>query len=91
MVAVTVENNLVPFRSVTVRLVSATGIRSRLGEVRPRRTSTLRFDGMVSAGNYALIAETSTGGQIISRGFGLFPGANVAWDLRNNTVVVSGS
>jgi hypothetical protein len=88
---VAVENNLVPSRSVSVRLVSSAGTRMRLGEVGPRRTQALEIMESIFPGSYQLVAETSTGGEIVSRTFNLFPGAAVTWDLRNNTILVGGT
>jgi hypothetical protein len=88
---VKVENNLVPSRAVSVWLVSGAGARIRLGDVRPRRTTTLTVDQSIYPGGYQLIAETATGQTMSSQAFNLFAGAEVTWDLRNNTLLVGGT
>lgn len=87
-VVVQVENNIRPYRDVTVRIVTPTGLRQLLGSANPGRTTTLRYRGSIIQDNYRLVAQIQEGEEIISQPFVPFPGARVVWSLPQNGLSV---
>jgi hypothetical protein len=85
---VEVENNIRPFRDVTVRIVTPTGLRQLLGSANPGRTTTLRYRGSLIQDNYRLIAQIQEGEEITSQPFIPVPGARVVWSLPQNGLSV---
>ena len=86
-IAVEVQNNLVPPTSLTVWSVSDTGTRQMLGTVSPSETRTLRMSVPRLGSEYQLIAETTSGEEIVSRTFVMTGDVGaVGWDLTTNAV-----
>lgn len=83
---VEVRNNLVPPRSVTVRVVSTAGGRGLLGAVSPGQTSVLDYEQPGFQGQYHFLAEVDGGRTIRSTSVLLGDGSTLIWTLQNNTL-----
>lgn len=89
-VGVEVRNDLVPARSLTVRLVSSRGRRVLLGSVAPGQTEVLHVREPNYNGSFRLIAEMSGGGEVASNVFSLEANGRLIWQVRANIVRFSG-
>ncbi|UCC73532.1 MAG: hypothetical protein JSV86_02930 [Gemmatimonadota bacterium] len=87
-VVVQVENNIRPYRDVTVRILTPSGLRQLLGSATPGRTTALRYRGNIVQDNYRLVAQVQEGEEITSQPFIMFPGARVVWTLPQNGLTV---
>ncbi|MGD2217275.1 MAG: hypothetical protein PVJ64_10970 [Gemmatimonadales bacterium] len=87
-VTVTVENNLHPRTTLTVRIITPTGLSQLLGSVPAGGTETLRYRGRIYYDAYQLVAKTQDGQDIPSLPFNIFPGARVSWSLSHNSISV---
>jgi hypothetical protein len=91
-VAVQVDNNLIPARSLTIWLVSDTGFRDMLGSVSPNDVSLFSAEGANTLGQYRLVAEATGGRDLISRTFYINERTEtVQWDVNANIVNVVGN
>ncbi|MGH7572202.1 MAG: hypothetical protein ACREMK_10205 [Gemmatimonadota bacterium] len=87
-VVIRVENDLLPRQEVTVRLFRPDGTREILGSVGPGQTRSFRIRETSYAGSFALVAENSSGQELVSRPFSIFPNDTVDWELRLNQLTV---
>ncbi len=85
---VQVENNIRPFRDVTVRIVTPTGLRQLLGSASPGRTTDLRYRGGLIQDNYRLHATIQEGEEVLSQPFIPFAGARIVWTLPQNGLTI---
>lgn len=83
-----VENDLLPQQEVTVRLFRPDGAREILGSVGPGQTRSFRIRESSYAGSFALVAENSSGQELVSRPFSVYPNDTVDWELRLNQLTV---
>ncbi|MGH7563126.1 MAG: hypothetical protein ACREK5_01715 [Gemmatimonadota bacterium] len=90
-VAIRVENDLLPRQEVTVRLFRPDGTREILGSVGPGQTRSFRIQESSYAGSFALVAENSSGQELVSRPFSIYPNDIVDWELRLNQLTVGSS
>lgn len=83
---VRVQNNAIPPTTLTVWAVPETGVRTRLGVVRPSATETFHFEPIGAGTRYRLLAETTAGTDLASQEFSLSGTAGVVWDISANIV-----
>ena len=85
---VRVEHDLAGGGLMTVWLAPQTGVRQMLGSISAMETKLMRFDGLVSPGEYRLVAEQAGGPTVTSRPF-IVGGADVVeWDLSTNIITL---
>jgi heme/copper-type cytochrome/quinol oxidase subunit 2 len=82
---VQVENNVIPSTLVTVWAVPEIGTRVRLGDVLPGQTKALSFNATV-AGQYRLLARTTSGAELVSNPIFIGSGDTLVWDMSANIV-----
>ncbi len=87
-VEVRVENDLLPRQELTVRLFRPDGTREILGSVGPGQTRTFQIRESSYAGSFALLAENSSGQEMVSRPFSIYPNDRVDLELRLNQLTV---
>lgn len=88
VVDIEVENTLSPPVSVTIWIVPELDPRELLGTVGPGEAEAFSYTAG-AAGRYRLVAETTAGGDLLSRRFAI-PGdvETVSWNMSTNTVHV---
>lgn len=88
VIAIEVENDLVPRSPVTVRLLSNDRPVRVLGTVSAGNTREFRYREDLLTGVYRLVAEVNQGQALPSRTFTLYPRAHVFWSINNNDLTV---
>jgi hypothetical protein len=83
---IVVTHNVPVALSLTVHLVTPSGVRHRLGTVAPGETETFTFD-VASGGDFILVAETSDGRRVQSLRFSMLHQNGVRWDVDANRVM----
>ena len=83
-----VENNLAVPTTLSIYAVPEVGTRIFVGTVTSSANATLRFDPIGAAGRYRLVAETTTGAEIVSNPISFSPGATIRWNLSANLASV---
>jgi hypothetical protein len=82
---IVVEHSVPVALSLTIHLVTPSGVRRRLGTVAPGQTQTFDFD-VASGGDFILLAETTAGHRVQSLRFSLLRDG-VRWDVGANRVM----
>lgn len=83
---VQVENNVLPPRGATIRVVSVSGPRAILGVVSAGRTTGFSYDQAGFQGMYFLLAEVDGGASVRSRNIALRDGSRLRWELQTNSL-----
>jgi predicted small secreted protein len=86
-VSVEVQNDALPPASLTLQLLSPRGQRTILGALASGRTRVFPLRETSFSGMYRLMAEGG-GARVTSTPFALFSGAQVIWNLRDNSLRV---
>jgi len=87
----TVLNDLDPPAAMTIELRRDGDDESTVGTVPGGAERTLTYSSTNLQGAYQLVARQASGAAVVSREFTLFPDAQVRWQLRTNSVIVSQS
>lgn len=88
-VSVEVNNDLVPSETVVIWMVPESGIRRRLGDVRPNGQARFAYDPGDRSLDHQLVAEVSGGGRESSRRFTLQGISTVSWNVSSPNVRVA--
>ncbi len=87
-VSVEVQNDALPPVSLTVQLLAPRGQRTILGALASGRTRVFPLRETSFSGMYRLVAEGAGSARVTSTPFALFSGAQVIWNLRDNSLRV---
>ena len=86
-----VRNDVDPSAPLKIEIRRSNGDSETLGTVDASQERTMRFTSRELQGTYQLIGRQSSGAAVTSRDFTLFDNAQVAWQIRSNTVSVTQS